>query len=879
MTNINDNIKRIFECIDIYYDSEIIKFHKYEKIILDIILRINNNDERNILFIGIEKKLLSIITLISISFYTYIHNLVYSKNSVIDNLKIGDKVLKDNGEVLIFNGIENKGEQQYISLLGKKNCKSYLPLDKENHLSIYNGKSSRINNYKEVDNVKKFLKNIVSEALGIIDNDIKGIIKNYTLVVCEQKKQLEELLSSIKIGFNNEKYFLSEIFSFVYTSKNENEYFFSGNISKENPVIRFTSNSASALDLVRENENIDKIFYLGEKSYCNSIETDINLISYYNNIKKLVICDCWESNFDFSLIVNNDSKYSVYALTKEFIKEVFDKTYLSNIRETNKLQNENYVMLRNLLLKKVEILKVNNSAESDNIICDISNCLKQMFENCVEDINIINFIKIVYSICKNFESSLLKYDDQNQWSKKYREQMNIINNIIEKIYDHQIEKQQMKYIVNKLEELVEFYINKNQKFEKLYETVNSKKTSTVFVSKSCEKKIVELNLKKRNRRAQFEILNNFDVNNIYKCSEYNNLIITDYKYYKNKYSLLSNRYADVSILSYRREGYLIKKNIKKINGILSSINKKNKLVDKKYYEDIELEYIICDSDDEETFDLEALDKSERIFEDYSITKLYDICINQDKVLRKNSVGLAKVKCFVKFEDGCCAFLTNNYQCNIINDNDDDIEITSVSKIKKGNKMIFVSSKLNDEEDIVKLILRELLKNSEFNLQYGEYFKLNNLWKKSLLKYIQGNCLTVEDISNELLIYGSKVRGTSISNWISNKIIGPQNAEDLRNIIKIIDITELNERLEEIIYACRMVRSIQVKVRKIVAKQIISTYISKEWREKTDIEKIIDRCIKSIEDYVYIGEISSILVINEEMGISNVNRINYMGDVE
>lgn len=73
------------------------------------------------------------------------------------------------------------------------------------------------------------------------------------------------------------------------------------------------------MDLIINDENIINIIVIGDKSYKDSLETEIRRINLYNRIKKLILVGSWENTNNYNYFISKDNEFDNYAITKELI--------------------------------------------------------------------------------------------------------------------------------------------------------------------------------------------------------------------------------------------------------------------------------------------------------------------------------------------------------------------------------------------------------------------------------------------------------------------------------------------------------------------------------------------------------------------------------
>lgn len=861
------NIKKI----KIRYKKENIELEYLEELILKNFSGILDSENKKSLFIGIEKELMSILLILILSIKQYYENMKNPDNNILDTLEKGDKVVYD-GKIFLYECIEERNNKKYILLLEKNNLKTLILYENSHLLTAYNGQANRINKVNGTSQRYNITKKFISEIMGVNHTQLNGVIKESTIVVFENKEELYNLINSIEINFQEENHAISELFPIAYYTSEDNYEYFKGNRTKENTIIKFVSNINAAIDIIRDDENVKNIVLIGEKTYRDSLETELREASMCDQINKIIVADTWESKFDFSLLVNDDEPFNVYAITKEVILDNINLYDELSVYLPSSLQRKNDHLIENLLNKDMHIYEVDNSDILNKNIYNINENLKQLFDFSDSNIKILDFMKLAYYICNKLEQSILPLNKCEDNFVNLISRINVLKNILNIFPKERVEYKLMNTIICEIQEVISFLQSQNYKMETIKEKILNNKKSLLVIKNIDETSKLEECFRMFRKT-------NLDIKKIDKKTKvYGNESLIISGVFENKYLniLNTNTVQCINILVYRREKIRIKSLIRKNTEMLNLILKNNKLSDGEEFELPRIvEHLLIKSNfienkqpysEEEKID-EIEVKVQRVIQENKIK----IFINEDKASRGISNSTMKVNKIITFEDENYSFLSDNYRANVIDRTNNDIKQKSISELSVGDEMIFTKSKLYGEEDIVKVVIKELLRNKEFNNVYGEYFKLNNLWKSSLKTYMHTYDLTEKNISNEFRIYGKQITSSAIGNWLDGNIIGPQNLDDIKTIAEIVKDSNLNEKLEEVINACRQERRIQIQIRKAIAKIIINSLVNNN-EQNNDIYEIVRSTISDLDRYAYIGTISSIESIHEELSSQHVNKV-------
>ncbi|MBN1072076.1 hypothetical protein DVV81_12995 [Clostridium botulinum] len=871
--NLNEELLDNIKNLKIRYRKQPIEFKDFEEFLLKSFIEILDNKEKKSLFIGIEKNLMNMLLILCLSIKQCYENMKDPDNNILDTIENGDKVFYD-GKICIFKklDIDKRNNKKYIYLLEKDNSKILVPFENSYLLTVYNGQATRVNKINGKSQAVNVTKKFISKFMNVDISNLNGTIKESTVVVFSNKEELYNLLDSVEIKFEEKYNKIAELFPFAYYSSEENYEYIKGNRIKQNSIIKFVSNISTAVDIIKDDENVKNIILIGEKSYRDSLETELREINMIDSIENILVADTWESKFDFSLLINDDEPFCVQAISKEVVLDnvnLYDKSLL-DLRSN--LQRKNYNLIENLVNKYIQIYEVDNSEILNTNIYDINESLKTLFYYSQENLKVLDFVKLTYHLCNKLEQSILPLNKCKDNFNNLTYKINLLKDIAIIFPQDRVEYKLMVNIIVNIEKIINFLENKNYKLETMKENILSNKKSLL-----CTKNVDEI-IKMEEYFRRFRKIN-LDIKKVNKKLDFygnKNLIIPGF--FENNYTniLNTNMVENINIMIYRREKIKIRSLIKKNTEMLNLILENNKLLDN---EEFELPTIIENflvksnlsenkiSDDKEEEFAEFEEEIQKVIQENRI-KLF---INEDKSNRSTSNSTMNVHKIISFEDDNYSFLSDNYQANIVDQNNNDIKHKGISELSVGDEMIFTKSKLEGEEDIVKTVIKQLLKDKEFSNLYGEYFKLNNLWKVCLKNYMKKYNLIEKDIANEFKIFGRQITHLAIINWLNGNIIGPQNVDDIRIIADIVKYSELNENLEDVIIACKQERRIQIQIRKAIAKIIISSVVNNN-EKNNDIYEIVKRTISDLDRYAYIGTISLIQNIHEEISSQHVNKV-------
>lgn len=850
---------KIIECIkdiDVFYKNKKIKFNSIDNIIInginDTFIRTNN---KNNLLIALEEEVTIIYLLLIIGVSTYYKNVKNSQNNILDILQIDDSVCYKR-EIYRFKGITNIKKVSYIKLVGKNEMITYVPTKNSYELTLYNGEATRINKSKILpeNNRSNLAKLLVADIMNEDICTLNGVVEESNIIVIRGKEKILEIIQAIEINVNKQRVPFTELFCSAYWSSGDGEAYIIKNTIKEDILFNITNNTSVALDLITNDNKIKNVIVIGEKSYRDSLDTDLRRISFLETINNILIVDNWQSSDNYQYFMNKENEYEIMAINKNTILDNINLLNKSNCETESSVQKRLYQIANNLIDKKIRITYLQDSSYFNKCIEKLSKLLKQLCAYAEASDYTLQFIKLAYSVCNKLERTIIpfKYSEKNEYVIRLK--IERLQEIKLNFHKTRSEYEIMNKIVEKISQLVDQLVYENKKFLGI-KNISARKEKVLLIMKNKEE------LEVINKYLAINLVKNIKATLNYKEIDLNSYEVVIFTFYEENLSFIkSNNIKKLEILAYAREFYkykwLINKNASLFKLIFGSC-------------EIEFEYEVEKEDIEENI-VEDDNNIRDILNKSFIRLMISKEDNQDNKHITNSKLVAKK--LVLFKDGRYVFFSENYSCNCIDKREDDIYFKGINEIEIGDKLVFVKNDMNGRGDIIKDIIEKLRSYREFEDLYGQYFNKNMYWKNCLIKYMENNNLDEKDIANKFRVYGQTITALTISNWLNGNIIGPQNIENFKVIAEIVNDNKLKKEVDDIIVSCKQVRSIQIKVRKSIARMIIDSVISIDSSDNY-IYKIINMAIGNFKDYAYVGEVDYVYDINKEIPTQFINKVN------
>lgn len=864
--SIKENILHIdnFKNINLCYKNRNIEFKSYEELISKILIQISSNNNKTNLLIGIENNISVILFLVINSIISYFENMKNPNTRILDFLEDGDKVVYKS-KIGIYKGIHRMNNIDYIEIEYAKESKNFVPIKNQHLLTQYTGRKKLIGKLEGLSKEENITKKFVAEFMKVNSNELAGVITESTLVVASNKEWLFELIDNIGISFKEKQYTLPEVFPFIYCTSEENYEYFKGKKNNEKPLIKFCSNINTALDIIKNDKSIRKVVLLGEKSYKEVLETNLRMMEFMKGIEKIIIFDTWNSTFDFSYLLNRDDPYSLYAQTKEVIIEVVNLYENEMKTKVADIQKECRNLTSMFTYRSNNVVNIDKSKEIYRIANKIHLNLHSLCIDFKNNLNCLEFVKLAYYSCNALEQSVLPLNWCSNNKENNLEKIQRLKEIC-KIYDKtRFEFKVMQEVIENLEAFALKIMGSNDKFNKLKDVVKGNIKTLVVLKSDVEKKELE-------RYSALYRLKNIKFTKLKRGINYKEFdcVIFTFSYDNRYFNIFNNPEIGQAIFILQgSENYKFKSILNENNRMMKCIEKNNKLCSKlKEPDSLEIDNFTDYYEDEN----DNSNLEEKIESVLSENWLQILLHNTQVGNFSNSNSNIHVKSIVKFEDNKYALISDNCQLNAIDRKNNDIKQKSRNDIEIGEELVFVNTKVPGKGDIIKETIEKLLKNRKFGLNYGTIFKLNYIWKSLLSDYMESNNLTTKQISRLFKnVYDKDVEPLTISNWLDGNVIGPRDPNNIKIISEIVGNERLTGQLDEVIDACKHVRSIQIQVRKAIAKMIISSVVG-ERNSDDEIYELVKSVIGEFNDYAYIGIIATIEEVNMNVSGAYINRI-------
>lgn len=805
------------------------------------------SDYKNNVLVTSEKIGVDICLLVMGAINAYMEDLKNHNNHILSNLENNQLVMYEGKKYKyinyeVINSGYCKGHEKIV--LETKNGILKINKSEACKISRYFGESDKLDKMEKNKNDENS-RNLISKLLHQDLEELSGILNQQIIVVFKSRKYMEKILSNLTIEVEGEKYEFCRVFPSRYYSDRENYVNIKGNKFHLKPIFLFTSRFDVADSLLEENEDCNKLIFLGEQTYHKSLSIIEDYTLEEEQLNKIIFYNTYNNTYTINKLIENDVQ--VYALEE---KQNSKKNKSNNILAQS-------IKVNNLLyLTKKQLINLLN--------LDINFFQKEKFiKNAFKALKIYQLLCI--PICELEESYILN------------ECIDIAKKITESTFEYSSIYNKLAYICENLKELYSELYNNNPKLS-LLESI-SDKDSTIILNNISELKFIQNNNKIKYNSAQIlKNLRHADLKNekLIFTSFYDNKFINQFNLYNNNEIINVLYYTEA--IKYNR----LARNLNKNLHLIYENNKINHKFESKYVDLIKYNFneIIlkenektCDTnnnqvdyfeDDEniindKSFEYEEID-NEYYYDFFDKTK--DIL---DKKFDNNSIydyytydyDMKAYKKIV-FSNNQFAYLTKNYKVSCIDTHYGYI-VKNVDGLKINDKMIFTNDKSDEDIDSA---FEKIINSNIFRKQYNKDFENVNYFKNVVKDYAQKYENDYNLLSGELSHYNIDKVPPAIKQWTENKIIGPREKEVYKAMGKITMDNKLLNEWEIIYNSSEVIRKFKSRF-----KSLFKHTLRSDIEESTDNE-VINLMIDIFDD---LGEYVDVVEVEEIINLDKVDK--------
>lgn len=217
-------------------------------------------------------------------------------------------------------------------------------------------------------------------------------------------------------------------------------------------------------------------------------------------------------------------------------------------------------------------------------------------------------------------------------------------------------------------------------------------------------------------------------------------------------------------------------------------------------------------------------------------------------------------CKISLLNGLMLYLSPKHKVARVNDEGNGYDMVTFDKLRRGDKLIFVSGNRDLFMDVMNVI-----KKTE---SYSSLYQTGEAWREALNKYAEVNKFNATDIAKKLKSIGCSRGVQIIRQWMSGEIICPED-----DALQAIRLMTMDERLlygvDDVSSACKQIRSIHMKTGVEIVRRILNKAIGDDVNETlgmgADIDYHIALCASNARIYTVaaVGETTEAISVKLE----------------
>ncbi|MBU4312218.1 MAG: DrmE family protein [Candidatus Omnitrophica bacterium] len=793
------------------------------------------------------------------------------ENSLERNLKVGDRI-KYKGCLAIYDGIYTMDGKKQAKILcgGKHKDVIYAPVP-EGFMQIqkYWGTATKMKGFR----LKKDRTQARQALLGILklDSAQLNIIRTSHVVVITEKRNFIDSIVQLKV--NDHRF--TNLFPTARLPNPERHVMLAGSKSSDMPVIFILSNLNTLYEYVQKGHKINSLIIDGVSKIKNNYGT-LEAIKQSKCIENIMIY------LDHRFLAEGQDfekmNFRKWVWLKQDMAELKELVYWNSPKEhpTDPFSSH-YKTLRYLSKQKCEFIDVDfPRADTWATIKDAMKILKKIkrYNDKANNPQINEFLVACYGTLLYFQhlpfpvelcdkavvEPGIKYFD-------YKESLERINITAQDLLSRSMPPEfnaDFEKLLSNIRLISEHFVNGNRKPKALTTHLKDNKENTLIVVRKpwyiyFLQKWLDKNNIKNTTVIDFKAFRKIN-ENVY----FDKVVFTGWFGEENKYIFNSGISPLIVFLSYPSEKSIIATYISELDGNAFDLrNAKNRA--------------LLLGIDENSFSVKPAEVKKReekppeFYED--VTKIVsDLSFAVFSETAKSYAYDAKDSInarHVIFEEELHAFLSVGYRAKVLNRLEAKIEQKNIEELNSGDEIVFVRDSKKD-------IFEELVNIVEAQPSFSNEVKLSKLWRVAIKEYMSAHAMWHSNLLEKLERAGCGRHSATIENWIKDEhTIAP--GDENKVITAIAELTlnnELMSKLKEVIYSCRKLRALHIRLGRYLAECIVASMYP---QGESKIEGFLKDKIKELSQHILIIEVKSISDSLIAVGKTKVNRVLEVGE--
>ncbi len=789
-----------------------------------------------------------------------------SSEDIISNLNKGDAVLY--GEKAksryIFDGFLDKkkpSDPDYILLRDDKNSKTFVPKGRWRLIAPYQGAAKSFDR-KGIRKTSGIRDAFFREVLGMDTHEIPSVIDSST-VIAITRENANRLINNISFRFNGKTARLLELITASYYTETE-EYRYEGNAAKHEPVLKLCGNLSVAREKMLEqsdNRNVGLIV-LGNDVLARGY-SEMPFLMKKKSIRYVVISTQIDSESGRQLL-NEAEDAEVFACTKDFLLshslkpveecrmtyELYDQIDAIIQRECKPIYISSHYGWKEYRQFKQSLLRIKESGlasqDKDAFIIQAYSLMK-LFSTAVFTMKALETLVTEGAISVVAPSQRL--DELRTASAAFppflKEAATSVSDFLETMYlllDERSPKEEFlrEYLINHRGDRIAVVVPKAYyedviRSSGLYSlmehpgqltvtTTNRFDNSVVFDVVICVGDIEGRRFSPFRCRSAFSVLT----------------LLLDFEANLFKHKLRIDRETE-----------------RRLNARSTIAFAEDDAADSSEYE-------YEDASEEDIIDTEQID---------SDIDRYIAILNESAEFKHFGVSTTtssttKITVIGTFENGQKAFFTPMYKAYVYDELSGEANEKSVDDLCEGDSIVFTRSN-DDTRDIVDGILKKLVAEKKLNEEILQSYVMSKRWKEELVSYMRDNNLSVSQVAKQMKQNGLGVHEITVRNWLDedSHIVGPRNAESIRQIAFLVNDSEMLEQYEQFFEGCKTIRGVRRRILTMIGESIIQSVSGKALEKGSFLADVSEK----IGSLGLILRLESIIHVNRDVPMGVVNK--------
>ncbi|MEY9096704.1 DrmE family protein [Paenibacillus sp. RC84] len=767
----------------------------------------------------------------------------------LEELSVGDLVLYENKRG-VYEGRDADGKIIiYYNDKGGTRTKNLIPISLVNRIQPYYG------NAKSLDGRgikrKRYVKNVISNLFKIGADDIKSVIRNSVVVVCD-KLEADQFISQLSLLVDQFQAKVGDIFPAAYYTSNE-VYYYSGNSAKVDPLIKFTSKLSVARELIIDDKCIEMLLIDGANYFAEDIS---EITSVYNrgSLKSIIMLGevCKGLN---SRTLNNLENLKLFLWTKDKIQLNSDDVLAGiNVHDESKRLDK---LLNNYI--NVNFEKVRVDFEFSDVIVKCKQDIYSLSRHPQENEKKSLFIKKSYWLLNLLEKSFFPIVQMERLVAENKinapspdKELQSLVELTRELSGWNFESL-MQNVIGNLQIIKRRLDESNPRYNYLVEKLKdfnlTKRRFSIICAKTYYAKVflesVPHYLRETVEKCDFFTPNKYSSNTNYHSVE----VIGVWDWSKLNPLLLSNA-KTVSFLLYDHESKRLTQAQDQTNRRLLSIKENNMLIER-------FKNGTRHQDEEITVSVEP---DEEYVDNYleSITNNINLTVVLDSLRESSSSGTqtSEIIKVAMLDTGERLFLTRYYSPYVFDVDRQNITEKEVPSLSVGDLLIFTNYD-NDTRDIVERIIDIMLQSEDCEENFRESYRKSLHWKSVLKDLIKKKRLSYRGLSNIMADAGTLKHEVTLRSWLdqSSHIVGPRDVESYMAIAKITKDPQLLKNPEAFHQSTREVRTMRIRILKFLGKNIVQSYNKNQDAQEDEILSKLPIDLNKMSRLVQIEQLS------------------------